>query len=166
MKTRTLIITSTALLVAVAFMLGLVASAYGLGPETLQPAGKMRVAAVSATNAINTTSTSWVDVPNLSTFITVPDGKVADVVIEFSAMVNSPDAQSVRARIDRSVASPGPVQVFYTPGNVGASSHGFNFYKFAIGPGTHTVKMQWSGLGGQQFMSYRSMILFVNLRNP
>jgi hypothetical protein len=42
---------------------------------------------------------------------------------------------------------------------------GFNFQGNVLGAGTHTIKMQWAGLSGQQFMSARSMTVILNLRN-
>lgn len=141
------------------------AVAFGYVTSGFQPKGTMRVAAVSATNAINTTVTSFTDVPNLNTTVIVPDGKVADIVIEFSGVVNSPDALYVRAMVDSNVASPGPVQAFYGVGG-GATTQGFNFYRFTVPAGSHRIAIQWDGLGGQQFMSYRSMVVFANIRNP
>lgn len=149
----------------VVLTLGIAAVAFSFVPSDLQPKGAMRMAVASASNVINTTSTSFVEVPSLSTNILVPDGKVADVVIEFSGQVNSPDALYVRALVDTTQASPGPVQVFYNTGG-GATTQGFNFYRLGVPSGSHRISIQWRGLGGQQYMRYRSMIVLVNIRNP
>ena len=164
---RKLLIASAALFIAVAvFSLGYVASAEGLGALTLQPSGSLRVGAVSATDAINTTSTTFVDVPGLSMTAKIPAGKKGDVIIQFSGEVNSPSATYVRAMVDSTIADPNNagagVQIFWGVGG-GATAQGFNFYDFGVGPGTHTVKMQWEGLSGSQFMSNRSMVVFVNI---
>ena len=155
---RKLLIGSAALFIAVAiFGLGYVAFVAAIGPLGLQPSGTVRVGAVSAFNAINTTSTSFVDVPGLTNTFTIASGKKGDLVIQFSGEVNSPSALSVRALVDGSAADPnnagfGP-QIFWGVGG-GATTQGFNFYKFGVGSGSHTVKMQWDGLSGSQFMSF------------
>lgn len=167
MKRKLFIGIAVLLIVTATFALGYVASAAGTGPLALQPSGTMRVGAVSATNGINTTSTSFVDVPGLSSSFSIPSLKQGDVVIQFSGEMNSPNQINVRALVDGSLTNPnsfgnGP-QLFYGVGG-GATAQGFNFYKFGIGPGSHTVKIQWEGFSGQQFMSYRSMVYFVNIR--
>ncbi len=135
-------------------------------PDTLQPAGKMRVAMQSGSNAVNMTSTSYQNIPNLATNVTVPGGKVADLVIQFCGVMNSPDALYVRAQFDASNVSPsGDVQAFYDTSG-GATSQCFTWYKLGVGSGLHVVEMQWKGLGGQQFMSQRSLVVWANIRNP
>ncbi len=164
---RKLLIGSIALFIALTtFGLGYAASAAQLLPLGLQPSGTVRVGAVSAFNAINTSSTSFVDLPGLATSFSIPTGKHGDVIIQFSGEVNSPSALYVRTVVDGSVADPnnagnGP-QVFWGV-NGGATTQGFNFYKFGLVAGSHTVKLQWRGLSGSQFMSYRSMIVLVNI---
>lgn len=155
-------------LTAVLLTLGVAAVAFGYLPDAFQPKGAMYVAAVSGADAINTTSTSFVDVPALDTTVTVPTGKVADFVIQFSGVVNSPDYMYTRARVDNSNAQPGDTQIFSKPtsSTVGASAHAFNYYLFGVAAGTHRIRIQWKGNGGQQFMSDRSMIVIANVRNP
>ena len=167
MKRKHWIAVAVAAMLLATFAAGYIASAADFGPGKLQPAGSVRVAAVSAFDAINTTSTSFVDLPGLATGIKVPAGKLADVIIQFSGSMNSPSALYVRALVDTAVANPnnlgnGP-QMFWGVGG-GATAQAFNFYTFGVGPGSHIVKMQWEGLSGQQFMSYRSMIVMVNIR--
>lgn len=158
----------TAVAALVAFLtLGIAAVAFGYLPSDWQPKGTVRLTAVSAANAINTSSTSYVDTPNLSTRVSVPDGKVADIVIQLSAEVNSPDGVYARARVDNTTAFPGAVQLYNGINqNTGSSTHGFNYYVFGVGPGLHEVKIQWKGLGGQEFMSNRSMVVVASIRNP
>lgn len=138
-----------------------ISHALDLGP-LVAPKGQVRFAYASATNPINTTATSFVDLPNLAATVTVPKGKVADVLILFSGEMNSPSALYIQAVIDAFATTPGPVQAFWGVGG-GATAQGFNFYG-VIGEGTHTIKMQWRGLSGQQFMSVRSMTILLNLR--
>lgn len=147
--------------------IGVATAAFGFAPADFQPKGAMYVTAVSATNAINTSSTSYVDVPGLSTRVTIPAGKVGDLVIQLSAEVNSPDGLYARARVDGSNATPGQAQLYNGINvNKGSSTHGFNYYMFNVGAGLHEIKIQWKGLGGSQFMSNRSMVVFANIRNP
>lgn len=156
-----------AVVIAITAVITSAATVFAVGaiPADFLPKGEVRVLEVSAANAKNTTSTSFVNVPGLSANVIVPSGKVADLIIEFSGMVNSPDALSTRALVDSTVALPGPTQVYYGQGiNLGASTHGFNYYLNGVNPGVHRVVIQWSGLGGQQFISYRSMIVIANLR--
>jgi hypothetical protein len=107
-------------------------------------------------------------VPGLDTTVTVPTGKVADFVIQFSGVVNSPDYLYTRARVNSTNALPGDTQIFAKPtsSQVGASAHSFNYYLFALPAGNHRIRIQWKGNGGQQFMSDRSMIVIANVRNP
>ena len=165
MSRKTTLKLVTVIALTAVLTLGIAAIAFGFMPGDFQPKGQVRITEVSATNANNTTSTSFVNIPNLSTTVTVPAGKVADLVIQFSGMVNSPDAVSSRALVDTTVALPGPTQLYYGQGvNLGASSLGFNYYLNGVGPGVHRIAIQWSGLGGQQFISYRSMIVIANIR--
>jgi hypothetical protein len=153
----------TGILLAV---LSLMCLSHGAGAQAL-PSGQARFAYASANNPINTTATfttGFVDVPNLATSITVPAGQVADVLILFSGEMNSPSALYVQAVVDGQVAQPGLVQAFWDQAG-GATTQGFNFRGSVLGAGTHTIKMQWAGLSGQQFMSARSMTVILNLRS-
>jgi hypothetical protein len=78
--------------------------------------------------------------------------------------MNSPSALYVQAVVDGSVANPGLVQAFWDQQG-GATTQGFNFRGSTLGAGAHTIKMQWAGLSGQQFMSARSMTVLLNLRS-
>jgi hypothetical protein len=123
------------------------------------------MAALTAIDPVTTTaraSTGLVPLPGLGLPITIPRGKVADVSIFFAGTMNSADAVFVSAAVDGSPAAPGVVQAFFATGG-GAASHSAIFNAF-VGEGSHTIQMQWGGLGGQQFMSRRSMTVVVNLR--
>lgn len=152
--------------VAAMLTLGVGAVAFGYGAADFQPQGNMVVTAVSAKNSINTVSNSFVTVPALDTTVVVPTNKVADIVIQFSGVVNSADYLYTQARIDGVAINPGPTQLFDGTDNTGAYAHGFNYYKFNVGPGRHRIDIQWKGLGGNQFMAERSMVIFASIRNP
>lgn len=159
----------SAIALTVLLTLGIAYVAFGAITD-FQPQGSYRVTAVSATNSINTTSTTFVDVPGLVTRVTIPTGKVGDLVIEFSGEVNAADGVFARAQVDGANALPNgvsPVQLFSSINiNTGSSTHGFNWYKFGVGAGLHKVAIQWKGLGGSEFMSNRSMVVLASIRNP
>jgi hypothetical protein len=130
------------------------------------PAGDTRYAMAAATNIINSTSTTFVDIPNMTTLVPVPAGKVADLIITFSGEVNSCTPIELRAFVkDLSAsATPSETQLFY-PDNIGAQSHGFTFLKRNVSAGNHTVVIQWHGLTNcnQQFISNRSLAVTANI---
>jgi hypothetical protein len=139
-------------------------AATNLGPA-FDPAGEVRTAAVTASDPITTTAsfnTGFVPIPGLAVPITIPHGKVADVKILFTGEMNSGDAEYVSAVVDGFQASPGVVQAGWNFGG-GATSQAANFAT-VLGEGSHTIEMQWGGLGHQQFMSMRSMTVIVNVR--
>jgi hypothetical protein len=139
-------------------------AAVPLGPD-FPPKGEVRIATLTADNPINTTATQntgLAPVPGLALPISIPRGKVADVTILFTGVVNSPDALLVSAVVDGFSAAPGVVQAFFATGG-GATSQGVNFETFLF-EGDHTIEMRWGGVGGQQFMRNRSMTVIVNLR--
>lgn len=144
--------------------LGAAAAALSFVPGDFLAPGQVRITEVSATSVKNTTSSSFVTIPGLATNVTVPPGKTADLVIQFSGEVNSPDALATQALVDSTVALPGATQIYYGAGvNLGASAHGFNYYLNGVGSGVHRIAIQWHGLGGQQFISMRSMIVIANI---
>ena len=136
-----------------------------LGPD-FAPKGEVRMASRTASDPITTTAsfnTGFVPIPGFTMPISIPHGKIADVKVLFTGEMNSADAEYVSAVVDGFQASPGVVQAFWGIGG-GATSQAANFDAF-LGEGDHTIQMQWGGLGGQQFMSLRSMIVVVNLRH-
>jgi hypothetical protein len=142
----------------------LAAAAVPLGPD-FPPKGEVRIASLTANNPVTTTATSnagLVPLPGLGLPISIPRGKVADVTILFAGTMNSADATFVSAVVDGVPAAPGVVQAFFGVG-AGAASQAAHFTTFLF-EGDHTIEMRWGGLGGQQFMSRRSMTVIVNLR--
>lgn len=156
---------ASVLMVAVlmAFSASATALALGLGQDrALRPAGVTRYAWDASTTAVSTTSTSFVDMPSMSQTIVVPSGKNADIFVTFSGMMNTGGAGYVRVNVDGLIASPGEVQMVWDISG-GAAAHAFTFFKTA-GSGSHVVKMQWRGIGGDSvFVSYRSMLVTVNI---
>ena len=111
---------------------------------TIQPAlfltsGTTRYATAVGEDPQTTTSTTFVNIPNLSTTITIGAGKVADLMIDFSGELNGCSAILVRAVVDGVTTTPSSAQVFWPLAGLGAASHGFTFIKKAVKSGTHTV---------------------------
>ena len=127
-------------------------------------AGTTRYAMVAAQDAQTSTSTSFVSIPGLSTTVTVPSGKVADLIIDFSGEVNSCSAMSVRAVVDSTASSPTSAQIFWPTGG-GAQAEAFTFFAKAVKSGTHTVAIQWSEITAcsQMFISSRTMVITSNV---
>lgn len=150
-----------ATILAAVFVTGYTVAAQ-LSPA-LVPAGTVRFGMASASNAVNSTSTTYVNIPGMHVGFVVPSGQHADLIIAFSGEVNSCTAIEVRAVVDGVAASPSETQLFW-PDNIGAQSHSFTFYTTALPSGTHNVFIQWHGLTNcnQQFISNRSLIVTVN----
>ncbi len=168
---RQLRITVTLVAVIVAtFVVGYSVAAQFVHPN-LRPPGQSRYGLIAAEDPQTTTSTSFVAIPNLSTTITVPAGKTADLIMAFSGELNGCSAIEVRAVIDGLAASPSFAQVFWPFSGSGSASHGFTFIG-QTGSGVHSVGMQWEQLGGagcnnpgdHAFISHRSLVLTVNVR--
>jgi len=151
--------------VAAAVFLAGYAVAGAVAPTFVSP-GTTRYAMVARgpLDGISTTSSTFVDITGLSVIIGIPSGKHAELIVTFSGEVNTCDAMYVRATVDGAAAVPGYAQLQVAEGG-GADSHSFTFYKTAVGPGPHTVAMQWRGLStcDHQFMAARSMIVTANI---
>jgi len=128
--------------------------------------GSTRYAMVAMGPETSTTTTSidFVDIADMSVVVGIPSNKMADLIITFSAEVNTCDAMFVRATIDGTAAAPSYTQ-FQWNFSGGADSHSFTFFQKGIGSGSHTVAMQWHGLSTcvWQFMAARSLIVTANI---
>src|SRR5215210_7576407 len=93
---------ATFALLAIGVALGVSATALGveIGNRTLRPAGTTRYAWDSSATAVNTPSTSLVDMPDLSQSVAVPSGKKADLFITFSGSMNTSSAGYIQAVVD------------------------------------------------------------------
>jgi hypothetical protein len=94
-------------------------------------------------------SPPWVDVADMKTFVSVPSGEKALLVITFSAEsvcqadVGSFGDCNIRVTLDGAVVSPGPVQWAFTV--EGSMPHGARSMQWVAGPvlqGQHQVKVQ------------------------
>lgn len=89
---------------------------------------------------ISTTSTGWVDMPNMSGDIHVPATGV--MAINFSAAVWAGTGKRVfvRALVDGQPTSPGDIVIVTGPWT---GTYAFAFVKKNVTAGKHTVKIQW-----------------------
>jgi hypothetical protein len=141
-------------------------------PETLLAAGASRyaVTSVSADAPVVTTSRSFVDVPGLSTSITIPAGKTGDVIVLFCGEAHSAAGTVVvRALVGPAAALPTSMTIQEGVAiTTGFTSRCANFYKLGVGAGAKTVKMQFRDQAPGMFpypeqLSHRSMIVIVNI---
>lgn len=90
---------------------------------------------------LSTTSTSFVDMPNMS--LTIDPSVTSDLAISFSGRVYGIGSSLwIQALVDGVTAGPG--QVLATDVEV-STLRAFNFVVKDVAPGTHTVTIQWRG---------------------
>lgn len=88
---------------------------------------------------IETSSTSWANMPGMSINITTKYS--SDMLIMFSGEVLATDRLNLRILVDDMVAQPGEIMLISRIGNY--NSHSFDFYKKNIPAGKHSIKVQW-----------------------
>lgn len=138
-------------------------------PSAFLTTGTTRYAFVSTAAATSTTSTSFVNLSGLSTTISIPAGKTADVFILFCGDTVTESFTLVRAVVGGSRASPIEMQIREPPADpLGGGETGCaNFLKTGVPSGTQTVAMQWRGAGafpGKQHQMFdRSMVVIANI---
>jgi len=130
--------------------------------------------ATSESIALGTTSTSFVNIPDMSVGFSMGGANPSCVKVEFSAFAfaaNTPVANQllmVRALLDGVTAgSPSEVQLSGDDDEDAdgswARAHGYNFAFNGVTPGVHTITIQFrSNSGGSVFVHRPSM--FVNHR--
>jgi hypothetical protein len=148
----------------------------GLAPGTRQsraPAltGQCKVSKVSYATGEDTgnstTSTSYVDVPGMSSTFTEGGTVTRCVTVEYTAFVFAAEGDNlmfVRALLDGvTVASPSETQFDGDSDEDGdfqwARSHAFNFVFPSVAPGSHTIKIQWRSLDGGTIFTHRRTLL-------
>ena len=120
-------------------------------------AGALMLAAPSGV-AQSTTSTAWVDVPDLSGSIDIP--AAGDLTMTFSGEIAATAGKRVflRALIDGQPANPSDVRLF-SGGSTG--SYAYSFIVPNVDPGSHTVQIQWLvESGGQASVGDRTLSAF------
>ena len=106
---------------------------------------------VTSINSSNTTSTTFVDIPDMSLTMTVPSGQKGLFLLTFSAETSCYDAThtagicNVRALVNGSTTEP-PVALWSTSQSGGAlfAVASMQFVAGPLPPGSYTFKMQWN----------------------
>jgi len=104
-----------------------------------------------------TTSTSWVDIPDMSSGIAAAANSNLEITFSGEVSTSSGKRMFVRALVDGQPASPSDV-VFAIGGFTGTRS--FTFTKENLKAGAHTIKIQWLiDSGGTAFIGDRTLSL-------
>jgi len=127
------------------------------------PANRMTIAS-SNDIGVTTTSTNFVDVPNMEAFVTIPGTTNVCVDVQYTATVwtDGNELIFVQATIDDVPCFPPDTQFEGDSDEDGdgrwARAHAFDFICQNVRPGAHTFKIQWrSFLGGTVFTHWRTM---------
>ncbi len=92
-----------------------------------------------------TTSTTWIDMPDMSVSITL--ARTSHLIIMFSATAYLEalgDSLNMRAKIDVETIPYPAIVVLTRETETTISSHAFTWNLPNVSPGTHTVKIQWA----------------------
>jgi M6 family metalloprotease-like protein len=136
----------------------------GMGDRTLSidasptctPSGGLAVASAGSGVEISTTSSAWVDLPDLSTaFLSAEDSAVE---IRFSGESDASEGAGllVRALIDGEPADP-PQAVVGEFNQNQPVSRTFSFGKDHVEAGLHTVRLQWKADSGTAYVGDRTL---------
>ncbi|HEY3247218.1 MAG TPA: hypothetical protein VGK88_02850 [bacterium] len=129
-----------------------------VGGDCLAPA-KMKFK--TADTSVSTTSTAWVNAPDMYTSFTISGTVKECLEVDFSAsaVANSGATMIVRAILDSGTIGL-PAQVFFSSQTNWDYAQAFNFAFKDVAPGSHQVKIQWKSLGGVSIsLEPRSLIV-------
>jgi hypothetical protein len=139
---------------------------------TLAPAGVTtevcpvkKISVASSNNiGVSTTSTTFVDVPDMSVSVNIPGKETVCVEVQYTANVftGADELIYVQATSDGVACFPPDVQFEGDSDEDGdgewARAHAFNFICTGVKPGLHTFTIQWrSFFGGTVFTHWRTM---------
>jgi hypothetical protein len=135
-------------------------------PDAFLAQGTTRYAVAQSATSEVTHSGAWATVPGMYTTISIPAGKVGDVMGIFCGDAyadHNATALQVRAVVAGIVAAPGYVNFQ----NEQVVQHQCaTFYRTGVGAGTNVVGIQWRSSDGLDTVRLwqRSMIVTVNIR--
>ena len=133
---------------------------------SLLPTGSTRYALDVEENQLNVGAPVTWEPTLLSTSVTVPAGKTADVTVLFCAAANAAGSfTKVRAKIGGALLLPsdGGGGISFAANNATVESHCMNFTRKNVPQGTKTVQIQWyNGAAGAQLFS-RHMFVILNI---
>lgn len=130
----------------------------GIRQSGAESASRLMVAAPSGADQ-STTSTSWVNIPNLNGSLNAPQG--GDLVAEFSAEIWASPGKRVflRALVDGQPSEPGDVRLF---SGGWRGTYAFTFVLMDIEAGNHSVQLQWYvDPGGQASIGDRTLVAYT-----
>jgi hypothetical protein len=111
-----------------------------------------------------TTSTNFVNMPQMSRTFTLGSGAIDEVAVMFQgaamrlSLGSGFDTGFVRLTIDGAEQPPGLIPLV-SEGDAPAG-HGFNWQSKPLAPGSHTARIQWrTDLGNELCVDARSMIV-------
>jgi len=134
-------------------------------PVTLRPAGTTRYAFMTS-DALRFSQTPHTWEPTLlSTSVTIPSGKTADVAVLFCSF-NDPNGQYiyVRAKIGGALLEPdiaGEGVALRLGGE--PQTNCVNFYKPNVAAGTKTIRVEWLAQNAEAYLRGRSMQVTLNI---
>jgi hypothetical protein len=110
----------------------------------------------------STTSTTYVNMPEMATTIT--QGSTGCVIVQFSAAAaaNANQQMVVRVQLGSNFCGPLDQPFIKAPAGTGAgsSSHAMTFVCQAVGPDVYTVRVQYLSVsGGQVIVTNRTMLV-------
>jgi len=121
------------------------------------------VAHMATASHVSTTSTSWVDLPDMS--VTLILNRRSHLII-LATIQNRQDTSEkityLRCVADGSLATPNWAIIDHTrPDTSEQRMYTNNFYLTNFPAGTYTIKLQWSVTGGTAYSYYRSFIVIA-----
>jgi|GEM_PF-7063811 len=128
-------------------------------PEPVPAAAPRQVFFGSAARQDSTTSTTFVNLVPTPGQVFTTTGQ-STILVEFfstARLVTAGKAMDIRAVVDGVPVTPGPMRY---SGN-GFSSISYSGFRKNVGPGSHTVTMQWMVTGGSGIMDNRTFIVWV-----
>jgi hypothetical protein len=121
-----------------------------------------RVAGVDANDTVSTMSTTFVDMPSMSTSFTLAGPNKKKVIAMFQGEIDASGPAvtiTIQLVIDGSVQSgPQPLLV----DQLAHQTHGFNFISDGLSSGPHTAKIQWKAGSGTAAVAARSLVVIFD----
>lgn len=141
---------SRSLVVVAGLVLALVTASAAVAVSVTRNGGSVTaVRTVTQDSAATTNSTTWVDLPSMSTTMSVPAGQKALLIITFSGESGCEDMNGttvwclVRVVVDGVIAPPGEVRFDSRADGVAWETNSMQFVSGLHNAGQHLVKVQY-----------------------
>ncbi|MEM3627972.1 MAG: hypothetical protein QXJ11_06790 [Candidatus Bathyarchaeia archaeon] len=119
--------------------------------------------ATTSTEEVSTTSTNFVDIPDMSVDLTLSRKSMLIIMFSMEAQNTGGNYLYARAMINATTqARPASSAIVITNSSVTAS-HSFTFYMDNVSPGKYTIKIQWRVFSflAAAYAQDRSLIVFA-----